>query len=62
MDVWFTKYGGKVWCVTSKHDEPPTRTPFLVRDGAKQVLSRIRKEGKKVESVGILPPDILGLE
>lgn len=62
MDVWFTKYHDGLWCVTTKHDEPPTRTPFLVRDGVKKVLARIKEQGYKVETVGICPPDMLGLE
>jgi hypothetical protein len=64
MDVWFCRYYDRLWCVTAKHDEPPTRKPFKVRASARasDVLRRMTEQGYEVEQVGICPPDMLGLE
>jgi hypothetical protein len=62
MDVWFTRYHDALWCSVAKRNEPPTRTPFLVRLGVEQTLRRIQDQGYKIDQVGICPPDMLGLE
>lgn len=64
MDVWFSRFDDRLYCVTTKHNEGPARTPFRVRpkDGADDVLRRMVEAGHNIEQVGICPPEMLGIE
>lgn len=60
IDVWFAKYEGYLFFVLAPHNEAPETYPervVSVRDGL-----RIARAGYTIEQVGILPPEMIGLE
>lgn len=64
FDIWFCRYNDKIYVVPTLHDEPPMDKPRALRagDSPRELLRRVRKQGKKIVQVGILPPEMIGLE
>jgi hypothetical protein len=64
MDVWFCRQDGTLYYATARHDEPPTRAPYRAKPSvrANDILKRMVEKGYKIDTVGICPPDMLGLE
>lgn len=60
-DVWFCRHDGDLYTVIAKHDEPPISKPRKTLSVGK-VLNRVRIQGHTVAQVGILPPDMIGLD
>lgn len=64
FDIWFCRYDDKIYVVPTLHDEPPTERPRALREGdtPRDLLRRVAKQGKNIVQVGILPPEMMGLE
>lgn len=65
IDVWLCNHEDRTWLVLADHDEAPTVRPGRIRgnDTVGKALTRIRSSDRyNVMQVGILPPDMMGLE
>lgn len=60
IDVWFAKSGDAIYFSFGDHDEPPTTSPRRVTE-VREVLRRLKKDYQVVQ-VGIVPPDMIGIE
>lgn len=61
IDVWFTRYEGKTLFVLSEHDQEPNTYPTEAKS-VSSVLRKLRESENTIEQVGILPPEMIGLE
>lgn len=60
-DVWFSRYDEELYFTVAHANEPPEINPRACASVAK-VLARIREKGLVIAQVGILPPEMIGLE
>lgn len=60
-DVWFCRHDGDLYSVVSKPNEPPAVAPRKV-GSVHNVLSTLKKKGHEVAQVGILDPEMIGLD
>jgi len=60
-DVWFCRHDGDLYAVTAEPNEPPAGRPRKVGSVGK-VLRTLRSKGHKVVQVGILDPEMIGLD
>lgn len=60
FDVWFCRYEDKTFCATAAPGEPPTSPVRIPNVGF--ALRKIRFAGNKIVTIGIVSPEMLGLE
>lgn len=61
FDVWFSRVEGDLYFAVALADNPPEDKPRRVRD-VHTALSKMKRLDRKVATVGILPPEMIGLE
>lgn len=59
-DVWFCRYEGKLLYAVVSHGNEPDYPREA--GSVKRVLDAIKSNAHEIASVGILPPEYLGLE
>lgn len=59
--MWFCQYEDKLFFVLSEHDQEPDTYPVEAAS-VKRALELVRDNNFEIEQVGILPPEMLGLE
>lgn len=64
IDLWFSRYNDRIYVVSARHDEAPTFRPRALKpgDSVTNVIRRYKNKNLNVVQVGILPPDMIGLE
>ena len=60
VDVWFSRYDGILYGAISRLDEEPYAVSMV--EDVKTYLDYLRVTGRTPVQVGILPPDMLGLD
>lgn len=60
-DVWFCRYEDSLYAVTAEPNEPPMERPRRV-PSVRWAIHRLRFNGHVIEQVGILPPEMIGLD
>lgn len=63
-DVWFCKYEDHLYVAPCLPGEPPMDPPKRMRAGdtVGKLLTRVKQQGNKIVQVGILPPEMMGLD
>ena len=61
VDLWFSRYEGKLFFVFCEADEAPQFMPNET-PSVHKVIQHAKENGYTLSSVGILPPEMLGLE
>jgi hypothetical protein len=59
-DVWFCRYDGQLFVSLAGIGKPPG--PPNKASSVSKVYSWLRQQGFKVASVGIIPPEAVGLD
>lgn len=59
-DVWFTRLDGQLYVSVAEPDEPPFSTKRAA--SVARVFQVLKAKGKTVATVGIAPPEMIGLE
>ena len=60
-DLWFCRYEGELWAVAAPPEEPPTGHPRRAGN-VSSVVGQLKFTGHQIAQIGILPPDMMGLE
>lgn len=60
-EIWFCRHRGVLYAALSKPEEPPHTRPYRTVSVA-HALRKLRENGHTVSQVGILDPEMIGLE
>lgn len=60
-DVWFCRHDGDLYAAVAEPHEPPETRPRKV-GSVHKVLSNLRAKGHRITQVGILDPEMIGLD
>lgn len=60
-DIWFCKFEDQLWVVRCEAGEVPMNLPKPIHN-MRRYFQKLRTGGYEINSVGIVPPDALGLE
>lgn len=59
-ELWLTRYEGDLYAAAASPGEPPSRPHRIV--SVSSLYKRARADNVSITQVGIVPPDMLGLE
>lgn len=63
MDLWFSRHDGKLYFVLARKGQEPTTVPRHIKTVAAAYRWALQKNPNiKFNSVGILPPEMIGLD